>query len=113
MKVHECTITTFYHLYEGNTAVLLYVVDVTAFLASPFQARCRGLPDDHVGPVRVLRIEGIDECLCCGTHVHSTSDLQVRGHEFRTEDVESTCTVEHLWDHETMFETGVDRAIEC
>lgn len=41
------------------------------------KARCRGLPDDHVGPVRVLRIEGIDECLCCGTHVHSTSDLQL------------------------------------
>lgn len=41
------------------------------------KARCRGLPDDHVGPVRVLTIEDIDSCLCCGTHVSNASDLQV------------------------------------
>ncbi|KAH3699280.1 alanyl-tRNA editing protein Aarsd1-B-like [Dreissena polymorpha] len=40
-------------------------------------ARCRGLPDDHEGPVRVLTIEGIDSCLCCGTHVQNVSDIQV------------------------------------
>ncbi|NWI51173.1 AASD1 protein, partial [Calyptomena viridis] len=39
--------------------------------------RSRGLPDDHVGPVRVVDIEGIDSNLCCGTHVSNLSDLQV------------------------------------
>lgn len=41
------------------------------------KARCRGLPDDHEGAVRVLTIDGIDACLCCGTHVANASDLQV------------------------------------
>jgi misacylated tRNA(Ala) deacylase len=41
------------------------------------KARCRGLPDDHEGAVRVLTIDGIDSCLCCGTHVSNASDLQV------------------------------------
>uniref|UniRef100_A0A8C3URX3 Alanyl-transfer RNA synthetases family profile domain-containing protein n=1 Tax=Catharus ustulatus TaxID=91951 RepID=A0A8C3URX3_CATUS len=39
--------------------------------------RSRGLPDDHVGPVRVVDIKGIDSNLCCGTHVSNLSDLQV------------------------------------
>ncbi|KFO97557.1 Alanyl-tRNA editing protein Aarsd1, partial [Calypte anna] len=39
--------------------------------------RSRGLPDDHVGPVRVVDIEGVDSNLCCGTHVSNLSDLQV------------------------------------
>uniref|UniRef100_A0A8C6N6Z7 Uncharacterized protein n=1 Tax=Melopsittacus undulatus TaxID=13146 RepID=A0A8C6N6Z7_MELUD len=39
--------------------------------------RSRGLPDDHVGPVRVIDIEGIDSNMCCGTHVSNLSDLQV------------------------------------
>ncbi|KFQ51578.1 Alanyl-tRNA editing protein Aarsd1, partial [Pelecanus crispus] len=39
--------------------------------------RSRGLPDDHVGPVRVVDIEGIDSNMCCGTHVSNLSDLQV------------------------------------
>lgn len=41
------------------------------------KARCRGLPDDHEGPVRVLTIDGLDACLCCGTHVANASDLQM------------------------------------
>lgn len=41
------------------------------------QFRCRGLPDDHVGPVRVLIIDGIDSTLCCGTHVSNLSHLQM------------------------------------
>ncbi|XP_045210140.2 alanyl-tRNA editing protein Aarsd1-B-like [Mercenaria mercenaria] len=41
------------------------------------KARCRGLPDDHEGAVRVLTIDGIDSCLCCGTHVSNASDLQM------------------------------------
>ncbi|KAK6183026.1 hypothetical protein SNE40_010580 [Patella caerulea] len=40
------------------------------------KASCRGLPDDHVGPIRVLNIEGVDSNLCCGTHVSSLAHLQ-------------------------------------
>ncbi|XP_071103121.1 alanyl-tRNA editing protein Aarsd1-B-like [Haliotis cracherodii] len=38
--------------------------------------RARGLPDDHVGPVRVVTIEGIDSNMCCGTHVSNMAHLQ-------------------------------------
>ncbi|XP_006815860.1 alanyl-tRNA editing protein Aarsd1-B-like [Saccoglossus kowalevskii] len=38
--------------------------------------RSRGLPDDHVGLVRVITIEGIDVNMCCGTHVSNLSQLQ-------------------------------------
>lgn len=41
------------------------------------EARCRGLPDDHEGPVRVLSIEGLDNTLCCGTHVSNLAHLQL------------------------------------
>ncbi|XP_059812499.1 alanyl-tRNA editing protein Aarsd1 [Hypanus sabinus] len=36
----------------------------------------QGLPDDHVGPVRIIDIVGIDENMCCGTHVSNLSHLQ-------------------------------------
>ncbi|KAB0796006.1 hypothetical protein PPYR_10067 [Photinus pyralis] len=36
-----------------------------------------GLPDDHVGDVRVIIIDGIDTNMCCGTHVTNLSQLQV------------------------------------
>jgi len=35
------------------------------------------IPQDHVGPIRTIEIEGIDSCTCCGTHVSNTSELQV------------------------------------
>ncbi|XP_065838893.1 alanyl-tRNA editing protein Aarsd1-like [Oscarella lobularis] len=38
--------------------------------------RSRGLPDDHVGPVRIIEIEGIDSNMCCGTHVSNLGHLQ-------------------------------------
>ncbi|NWI14432.1 AASD1 protein, partial [Crypturellus soui] len=41
------------------------------------KVRSRGLPDDHAGPVRVVSIEGVDDNMCCGTHVSNLSDLQV------------------------------------
>lgn len=42
------------------------------------QARSvRGLPEDHKGDIRVINIEGIDENMCCGTHVTNLSQLQV------------------------------------
>nr|CAH0109184.1 unnamed protein product [Daphnia galeata] len=44
--------------------------------AIPDQVRSRGLPDDHVGPVRVVSILGVDSNTCCGTHVSNLSHLQ-------------------------------------
>jgi len=41
------------------------------------QVRTRGLPEDHVGVVRVVTIEDIDTNMCCGTHVSNLSHLQV------------------------------------
>ncbi|XP_043359353.1 alanyl-tRNA editing protein Aarsd1-like isoform X1 [Dermochelys coriacea] len=41
------------------------------------KVRSRGLPDDHTGPVRIISIEGIDDNMCCGTHVSNLGDLQV------------------------------------
>lgn len=41
------------------------------------QVRSRGLPDDHVGLVRVVEMKGIDSNMCCGTHVKNLSDIQV------------------------------------
>ncbi len=38
--------------------------------------RTRGLPDDHVGQVRIVEIEGIEANMCCGTHVSNLSHLQ-------------------------------------
>ncbi|XP_067944697.1 alanyl-tRNA editing protein Aarsd1-like [Watersipora subatra] len=38
--------------------------------------KSRGLPDNLTGPIRVMTIDGIDENLCCGTHVSNTSHLQ-------------------------------------
>ncbi|KAF5273247.1 hypothetical protein FQA39_LY07578 [Lamprigera yunnana] len=35
-----------------------------------------GLPDDHVGDIRVVKIDGIDNNKCCGTHVTNLSQLQ-------------------------------------
>ncbi|GAB1610193.1 alanyl-tRNA editing protein Aarsd1-like [Argonauta hians] len=41
------------------------------------QVRARGLPEDHVGAVRVVCFQGIDNNMCCGTHVTNLSQLQV------------------------------------
>ncbi|EDX01281.1 alanyl-tRNA editing protein Aarsd1-A [Drosophila yakuba] len=57
--------------------------EVTVLLVDPevaqeFQdARApRGLPKDHEGLARVVRIEGIESNMCCGTHVTNISQLQ-------------------------------------
>nr|CAH7757773.1 unnamed protein product [Callosobruchus chinensis] len=36
----------------------------------------RGLPNDHVGDIRVINIEDVDNNMCCGTHVSNLSQLQ-------------------------------------
>ncbi|XP_038046447.1 alanyl-tRNA editing protein Aarsd1-B-like isoform X2 [Patiria miniata] len=38
--------------------------------------RTRGLPEDHVGQVRIVEIETIEANTCCGTHVANLSHLQ-------------------------------------
>jgi Ser-tRNA(Ala) deacylase AlaX len=39
--------------------------------------RSRGLPEGHVGPVRLVEIEGLDLNTCGGTHVARLGELQV------------------------------------
>ncbi len=38
--------------------------------------RTRGLPDHHLGEVRLIEIEGLDLTACGGTHVASTAELE-------------------------------------
>lgn len=40
------------------------------------EAHTRGLPEDHVGDIRVIVIDGIDSNMCCGTHVTNLAQLQ-------------------------------------
>ncbi|XP_051894527.1 alanyl-tRNA editing protein Aarsd1 [Pristis pectinata] len=40
------------------------------------QVRSKDLPDDHAGPIRMINIVGIDDNMCCGTHVSNLSHLQ-------------------------------------
>ena len=39
--------------------------------------RSRGLPADHEGSVRLVKIEGVDLNTCGGTHLSSTSEIEV------------------------------------
>ena len=39
--------------------------------------RSRGLPADHEGSVRIVEIEGVDLNTCGGTHLSSTSEIEV------------------------------------
>jgi misacylated tRNA(Ala) deacylase len=63
-------------LIRAQTPVIPHVLQV----GSPEleEVRSRGLPDDHVGPVRVIEIQGIDSNMCCGTHLSNLSHLQVQ-----------------------------------
>ncbi|KRT83311.1 hypothetical protein AMK59_3846, partial [Oryctes borbonicus] len=36
----------------------------------------RGLPEDHVGDIRVITIDGVESNMCCGTHVSNLCQLQ-------------------------------------
>jgi len=40
-------------------------------------AHTRGLPADHSGPVRVVEIQGVDQNMCCGTHLTNLSQIQM------------------------------------
>ena len=39
--------------------------------------RTRGLPEGHIGDVRLVEIEGIDLNTCGGTHLRATSEIEV------------------------------------
>lgn len=55
-------------------------VEVNVYEASDPElkkARTRGLPEDHVGQVRVVTIQGLENNMCCGTHVTNLSQLQM------------------------------------
>lgn len=41
------------------------------------EVKSRGLPEDHKGDIRIIKIEDVDANMCCGTHVSSLSQLQI------------------------------------
>ena len=41
------------------------------------EVRTRGLPEDVAGPIRVVTIEGVENNMCCGTHVKNMGQLQM------------------------------------
>ena len=43
---------------------------------SQLRAGCKELPDDFAGPIRVVNIDGVDQNMCCGTHVTNLSHVQ-------------------------------------
>lgn len=40
------------------------------------EGHTRGLPADHTGPVRLIKMGDVDSNLCCGTHVDNLAHLQ-------------------------------------
>ncbi|CAJ1006918.1 hypothetical protein Q4I28_002232 [Leishmania naiffi] len=38
--------------------------------------RSRGIPEDVTGPIRIISLDTIDSCTCCGTHLHTLAELQ-------------------------------------
>ncbi|HIA01069.1 MAG TPA: alanyl-tRNA editing protein [Myxococcales bacterium] len=60
---------------RDQIAVRHRLVEISEF--ETLNVRTRGLPADHSGRVRLVEIEGIDLNTCGGTHVSSTSELQM------------------------------------
>lgn len=61
------------NLIRVGTEVIVHVTEVGSDLLK--NVRARGLPEDHVGAVRIVEIKGVDSNMCCGTHVKTLSDL--------------------------------------
>jgi len=60
---------------EAADDVQVHVTDKAG--AEALGAKTRGLPDDHVGDLRVVQLPGgIDMNLCCGTHLKNLRELQ-------------------------------------
>ncbi|XP_062140960.1 alanyl-tRNA editing protein Aarsd1-B [Drosophila sulfurigaster albostrigata] len=60
---------------EGREVSVVLVDPATALEFQDARAP-RGLPKDHEGLARVVRIAGIESNMCCGTHVTNLSQLQ-------------------------------------
>ncbi|XP_004525888.1 alanyl-tRNA editing protein Aarsd1-B [Ceratitis capitata] len=63
-------------LIREARAVTVELVDPEIAIEFADARAPRGLPKDHVGLARVVRIEGIESNMCCGTHVSNLSQLQ-------------------------------------
>ena len=61
-------------LLREDRAVRTRWVDPEALAGLP--VRSRGLPEGHVGPVRLVEIEGLDLNTCGGTHVARLGEIQ-------------------------------------
>ncbi len=61
---------------EVRAAHPVTAVRVTPEALAELGVRSRGLPADHEGDVRLVRIEGVDLNTCGGTHVRSTAELE-------------------------------------
>ena len=66
------------HVYQAGSEELKAASSRAEALGRPLT---RGLPDDHVGAIRVIQIgtenNEIDNNMCCGTHVTNLSQLQM------------------------------------
>merc|ERR1712168_180008 len=60
---------------NGKNDIKVHVTDKTG--AENMGAKTRGLPDDHVGDLRVVEIPGYDMNLCCGTHLSNLREIQM------------------------------------
>lgn len=71
-------------LEEAAAAEVRAARPIRASLATPAEleaqtVRSRGLPGGHVGPVRLVTIDGLDVATCGGTHVASTAEIEAIG----------------------------------
>jgi len=63
------------HIRERKSVKVHYLTKNEA-LELP-EVKSRGLPGDVLEPIRVIEIEGVEQNMCCGTHVSNLSDVQV------------------------------------
>ncbi|MEQ8764094.1 MAG: alanyl-tRNA editing protein [Planctomycetota bacterium] len=61
---------------EIRAAHSVHIREVEPDELASLSVRSRGLPDDHVGSVRLIEIEGVDLNTCGGTHLATTAQLQ-------------------------------------
>ena len=62
------------HLREDRPVLSRWIVPEELAQAG---VRSRGLPEGHVGPVRLVEIDGLDVNTCGGTHVERLGEIQV------------------------------------
>ena len=68
-------------LEEAVAGAIRAALPVSARRVSPERfvelgVRTRGLPESHVGDVRLVEIEGVDVTTCGGTHLASTAEIE-------------------------------------